>query len=54
LSASTANYGFSVLIEIKSKKKRERLLGIDEKVRVCLKMMESHFDPVCSQKQSHP
>ena len=46
-------YEFSALTEIKSKK-RERLLGIDNEMRVCLTMTELRFDLICSQNQAHP
>ena len=51
-SSWLCEYGFSALTEIKSKK-RERLLGIDDEMRVCLTMMEPRFDLICSQKQAH-
>ena len=37
------------LTEIKSKK-RERLLGIDDEMLVCLTMTEPPFDLICSLK----
>jgi len=45
-------YGFSALTEIKSEK-RERLLGIDDKMQVCLATTEPRFNLTCSQKQAH-
>ena len=51
-SSWLCEYRFSALTEIKSKK-RERLLGIDDEMQVCLTMMEPRFDLICSQKQAH-
>ena len=45
-------YGFSALIKIKSRK-WEKLLGIDNKMLVCL-TMKLCFNLICSQKQAHP
>lgn len=44
--------GFSALAEIKSKK-RERLLMIDEEMRVCLSTIEPRIEKICSEKQCH-
>ena len=46
-------FGFSALTEIKSQK-RERLLTIDDEMRVCLSTFEPRLDHICSQKQAHP
>ena len=43
--ATASKYGFSVFTEIKSMK-GERLLGIDDEMRVCLTMTEPRFDLV--------
>jgi hypothetical protein len=45
-------FGFSALTEIKSKK-RERLLNIDEELRVCLSELEPRFEEICKNKQAH-
>jgi len=39
-------------MEIKSK--NERLLGIDDKMWVCLATTEPHFNLNCSREQAHP
>ena len=52
-SSWLCEYRFSTWTEIRNKK-RERLLGIDDEMRVCLTMMEPRFDLICSQKQVHP
>jgi len=46
-------FGFSALTEIKSKK-RERLLRIDDEMRVCLSTLEPRWSLICSRKQAHP
>ena len=51
-SSWLCDYGVSALTEIKNKK-RERLLGDDDEMRVCLTMTEPRFDLICSQKQAH-
>ena len=45
-------YGFSALTEIKSKK-RERLPGIDDEMRVCLTITEPRFDLVLKNRHIH-
>jgi len=52
-SSWLCEHGFSVLTEIKSCK-RERLLGIDDEMRVCLSTMQPRFNRICSYKQAHP
>jgi len=44
--------GFSALTEIKSKK-RERLLRIDDEMRVCLSSLNPRWNLICSRKQAH-
>ena len=44
--------GFSALTEIKSKK-RERLLRIDDEMRVCLSFLNPRWNLICSRKQAH-
>ena len=46
-------FGCSALTEIKSKK-RERLLRIDDEMRVCLSNLEPRWNMICSGKQAHP
>jgi zinc finger BED domain-containing protein 5/7/8/9 len=46
-------FGFSALTEIKSKK-RERLLRIDDEMRVCLSTLEPRWNMICSLKQAQP
>jgi len=52
-SSYLCELGFSALTEIKSKK-RERLLMLDQEMRVCLSGIEPRLEKICSQKQSHP
>ena len=46
-------FGFSALTEIKSKK-RQRLLAIDDEMRVCLTSLEPRFESICYKKQAQP
>ena len=46
-------FGFSALTEIKSNK-RERLLRIDDEMRICLSTLEPRWNIICSRKQVHP
>ena len=52
-SSWLCEHGFSALTEIKCCK-RERLLGIDDEMRVCLSTMQPRFSRICSYKQAHP
>ena len=52
-SSWLCEFGFSALIEIKSKK-RQRLLAIDDEMRVCLTSLEPRFELICSKKQAQP
>jgi len=52
-SSCLCEHEFSALTEIKSKK-REKLLGIDDKMRVCLAMAKTCFNLICSEnKHTH-
>lgn len=44
--------GFSALTEIKSKK-RERLLMVDQEMRVCLSLIEPRIEKLCCENQCH-
>lgn len=46
-------FAFSALTEIKSKK-RERLLRIDDEMRVCLSTLIPRWSSICARKQAHP
>ena len=50
-SSWLCEFGFSALTEIKSKK-RQRLLAIDDGMRVCLTSLEPRFELICSKKQA--
>ena len=52
-SSWLCEFGFSALTEIKSKK-RQRLLAIDDEMRVCLTSLEPRFELICSKKQAQP
>jgi hypothetical protein len=44
--------GFSRLAYIKNKK-QERLLSLDQELRVCLSVIRPHFKQLCKSKQAH-
>jgi hypothetical protein len=44
--------GFSELTNIKNKK-RERLLSVDQELRVCLSAIPPHIEQLCRSKQAH-
>jgi hypothetical protein len=44
--------GFSGLAHIKNKK-RERLLSLDQELRVCLSAIRPHIKQLCKSKQAH-
>ena len=52
-SSYLCEHGFSALTEIKCKK-RERMLMLDDELRVCLTNIELRLDLICQQKQAHP
>lgn len=52
-SSYQCELGFSVLTEIKSKK-RERLRKLDEEMRVCLSNIQPRIETICAEKQAHP
>ena len=49
-SSWLCEFGFSALTEIKSKK-RQRLLAIDDEMRVCLTSLEPRFELICSKSK---
>ena len=51
-SSYLCEVGFSVLTEMKSKK-RERLQMVDDEMRVCLSAIEPRLELICSRKQAH-